>query len=350
MIRAWCICLLLISGCLSAQTAVNVVVKEVNTQSIERTLALTGTLRAARHAQLSSLSDGVVTQIHAQAGDEVAKGARLLSLDAALVQAQLQALTGAKRRARIAVDDVQRRFNEAQSLSQQALMAATELADRQAALQSAKASLTEAQANERYHKELLARQQLHAPFSGVVAERFVDVGEWVTRGQAVFELVSSEQLWLDLHMPQEHFGAIDLAKQVRFEVPGKASRGFTAKVIAKVPVIDSASRSFLLRLAVPPQAGLQVGLSASAEIVLNKTDEQSVVVPTDALLRHPDGGYSVFVISADKAQRRFVRIGERINGHIEVLSGLEPGMKVVTQGNELLRQGQAVTVVQAREQ
>ena len=95
MIRAWCICLLLISGCLSAQTAVNVVVKEVNTQSIERTLALTGTLRAARHAQLSSLSDGVVTQIHAQAGDEVAKGARLLSLDAALVQAQLQAPSNA---------------------------------------------------------------------------------------------------------------------------------------------------------------------------------------------------------------------------------------------------------------
>ena len=84
--------------------------------------------------------------------------------------------------------------------------------------------------------------------------------------------------------------------------------------------------------------------------MLNKTDEQSVVVPTDALLRHPDGGYSVFVINAEKAQRRFVRIGERINGHIEVLSGLEPGMKVVTQGNELLRQGQAVTVVQAREQ
>lgn len=329
----------------SAPAPVNVVVQQVQQQQLAPRVTLTGSLKAQRHAELSVLTEGVITEIYVEAGTEVEKGAAILALDAALVKAEHQASEASLARAKIAVLDAKRRVEEAQSLSSKKLFAQTELADRQAVLQSANASLLEAQANHTYQAELLARHQLKAPFSGVIAQRFVDVGEWVSSGQSVFELVSNKQLWLDLYMPQEHFSAVDLNSAVDVSLASQPSKTYRAQVIAKVPVINTANRSFLVRLQLDSDAQLQVGMSASADVVLKPTASESVVIERDALLRHPDGGFSVFTVLEGVAKRQTVKVGARMNGYVEVLEGLQAGQQVVTQGNELLRDGQTVKVV-----
>lgn len=329
----------------SAPEPVNVVVQQAQQQQLAPRVTLTGSLKAQRHAELSVLTEGVITEIYVEAGTEVEKGAAILALDAALVKAEHQASEASLARAKIAALDAKRRVEEAQSLSSKKLFAQTELADRQAVLQSADASLLEAQANHVYQTELLARHQLKAPFSGVIAQRYVDVGEWVSSGQSVFELVSNKQLWLDLYMPQEHFSAVDLKSAVDVSLASQPSKIYRAQVITKVPVVNTANRSFLVRLQLDLDAQLQVGMSASADVVLKPTASDSVVIDRDALLRHPDGGFSVFTVHEGVAKRQTVKVGSRMNGHVEVLEGLQAGQQVVTQGNELLRDEQAVNVV-----
>ncbi|MEK0158337.1 efflux RND transporter periplasmic adaptor subunit [Pseudoalteromonas piscicida] len=341
-----CVCLILslLSFNLYA-AAVNVVVTDVKQQQLKRTLSLTGSISAAQHAQVSSLTDGVITKISAEAGDIVEVNAVLLSLDAALVKAELKSTEAALERAKVERNNAIRLVKEAQSLSQQKLFAQTELADRQANLQTSEASLLEAQAKIAYQRELVNRHQLKAPFTGVIAKRTVNLGEWVTRGQTVFEVVSSDILWLDLQVPQEYFELINLGRVVNFSVASAPSVQHQAHVLAKLPVVDKTSRSFLLRLAIPKGAQLRVGASATAKLPLIRAQDQSVIIPSDAILRHPDGGFSVFVAVDGQAKRLNVEIGERINGHIEVLSGLEIGQQVVVEGNELLQEGQALNIV-----
>jgi len=342
----WCYPILLL-GVFSANAnqKVNVVIDQVKQQQLAPTVTLTGSLKAQRHANLSVLTDGVVTQIHRETGDQIEQGAPLLALDSALVKAQLQANKATLARAQVAVDDALRRYTEARSLSEQNLFAQTELADREATLKSAEATLLEEQANQYYQQQLLNRHQLIAPFSGVIAQRMVDVGEWVTRGQSVFELVNNKQLWLDLYMPQEHFNAIDINNSVNVYLASQPEKIFNATVITKVPVINTSNRSFLVRLALESTTDLQVGLSANADIALKATTKESVVIDRDALLRHPDGGFSVFIIRDGIAYRQSVTLGTRINSKIEITQGLQAGQWVVTQGNELLQDKQVVNVV-----
>ncbi|MFY8325658.1 efflux RND transporter periplasmic adaptor subunit [Pseudoalteromonas sp. ZZD1] len=341
----WCVGLLLFSALGYTAEPVNVVTKQVKQQQLSPTVTLTGSLKAQRHAQLSVLADGVITEIYAETGQYLEQGKPLLALDSALIKAQLQANKAAVARAQVAVDDANRRFTEAQSLSKQKLFAQTELSDRQAAVKGAQASLLEAQANQTYKQQLLIRHKLLAPFSGVVAKRLVDVGEWVTRGQSAFELVSNDKLWLDLYMPQEHFSAVDSETAINVYLASRPNEAFTATVIAKVPVVDTSHRSFLLRLAINNSDDLQVGLSASAEVTLKSTAKASVIIERDALLRHPDGGFSVFTVLEGVAARQSVKVGSRMNGYVEIVQGLTPKQWVVTQGNELLQDGQAVIAV-----
>lgn len=293
---------------------VNVVTKQVKQQQLSPTVTLTGSLKAQRHAQLSVLADGVITEIYAETGQYLEQGKPLLALDSALIKAQLQANEAAVVRAQVTVDDAKRRF-------------------------------TEAQANQTYQQQLLKYHQLVAPFNGVVAKRLVDVGEWVTRGQSAFELVSNDKLWLDLYMPQEHFSAVDSETAIDVYLASRPNEAFTASVIAKVPVVDTSHRSFLLRLVLNNSDELQVGLSASAEVTLKSTAKASVIIERDALLRHPDGGFSVFTVLEGVAARQSVKVGSRMNGYVEIVQGLTADQWVVTQGNELLQDSQAVNAV-----
>ncbi|MCU4677659.1 efflux RND transporter periplasmic adaptor subunit [Catenovulum sp. 2E275] len=336
--------LLLFSFRLYAETSVNVVIAEVKEKENTRNLTLTGTIKAAEHADLSSLTDGIITKLYVETGQFVNKGDILLELDAKLATAQLHSIKAEQTQAKIEFDEAKRRLDEAKSLTEKQLFAQTELAERSARVSITQANLAKVNANYEYQTELVNRHQLKAPFSGTIVARQVDVGEWINRGQQTFELVNLQNLWLDLFVPQEYFAAIDNQKLVKVAADSKNASEISAKILTKVPLINTDSRSFLVRLALENNDNIQVGLSARAFIPLKNSQQNVLTIPSDALLRHPDGGFSVFVAVDNKAIRKSVQIGERVGEQIEILTGLELTDKVITQGNELLKDNQAIQV------
>jgi RND family efflux transporter MFP subunit len=340
---------LLISSAVSAQDAVPVVVVAPRSAQVTDELRLTGTLTAERSARLSPRVDGLVARVRVDAGDRVRAGAPLLELDSTVASLALDRARAGTAEARARSEEAARLAAEARRLVAEKHLPQTELARREAEAKLAAASLAASEASEREQAELLRRHVVPAPFTGVVARRLVDVGEWVSRGTPVIELVATDRVRLDVQAPQERFAAIREDAVVQVLADALGGKSLPGRIAARVPVSDPSARTFLVRVVVDEAQGrLLPGTSATAVIGLPGT-KRALVIPRDALLRYPDGSFTVFVLrdgpNGPTALERPVKLGGG-GTHIEVLDGIEPADRVVVRGNERLRSGQMVRVVE----
>ncbi|MDF1762741.1 MAG: efflux RND transporter periplasmic adaptor subunit [Oleibacter sp.] len=311
-------------------------------------LRLSGNLVAVQRASLSAQVDGLVETMSVDVGALVKTGDQLLSLDSALGKHLLNQLRASMAAAKATRDENRRLVKEAERLIQDNHLAQNELALRQAALAESEALLQVAQAELAGQQQQLNWHQLTAPFDGVVSGKLTEVGEWVSRGTPVFELVATGQVYLDVNAPQERFAEINLQTQVQVQpdaLPGQILKG---RIEALVPVSDSGSRTFRVRIVVTdPQQRLFPGTSASATFDLSRGENTALLVPRDALLRSPDGRFALFTVTDGKAQRRSVEIGQQSSSGVEILTGLQPNEPVVVRGNEVLRDQQMVRIVES---
>lgn len=329
-----------------AQDSVPVSVATPQEQGLSEQLQLSGSLTAQHNANLSSRTAGLVAEMLVDAGSVVRQGQPLLKLDNALANHQLAQQRAAVNAAEVLQTERQRLVTEAEQLTAQQLFPQTELALRRAALAEAQAMHQQAKASFQQQQEIVSRHTLTAPFSGVIAQRSTEVGEWVALGTPVLQLVSLTPLLLDVQVPQEYFAALSALRRIEVHADMLPGEKLSAKLLATVPVGSSSARSFLARLEVTDeQQALLPGTSASATFYFERDDATVLVVPPDALLRHPDGNFSLFAIRDNKAYRHNVTLGRSSEQGVEILSGLPKGQAVVVRGNETLRDGQAVRVL-----
>ena len=313
---------------------------------LTETLRLSGSLTAEKQAMLSPRMDGLVKEVLVDAGYRVEQGDTLLRLDPAISQQQLAQAKAASREAQAGVIEAKRLVEEAQRLRGENYISATELANREANLALAEAALAAAEANENTRAEELRRHVLPAPFAGVISAKMTEAGEWINRGDEVLELVALDKVRLDVNAPQEQFASISKNSKVSIypdALPGKQLPG---KITVLVPVSNAQARSFLVRIVLEDaDANLLPGTSATAEIKL----DSGLSVPRDAVLRHPDGGRSVFTVSSDnKVTRKQVTVSHEGNQSVVITDGISQQDRIVLRGNEVLQEGDAVRIVEDR--
>jgi len=314
-------------------------------------IPLTGTVTARDHASLSSRVSGLVSAVHVTAGDRVDKGALLLSLDPTLEKLGLMEAKAASAEAQAILDEARRRRDEARRLGPSKGVAESDIRAAEAELKIARAKLERLHSAERYKDELVARHDVYAPFTGVVARRLAEEGEWVNTGTPVMEIVGTKNLRLDLRVPQEHYPYINTATRVSVRLDAMPSQKIDGHIIAKVPLSDSSSRTFLLRVQLSDnKQGVTPGMSAQARLRI-PGEERVLTVPRDAILRDAYGASRVWALKdvdgAPVATQHTVQVGRSFDGNTELRTGLEPGARVVVRGNETLREGQAVRVVKS---
>ena len=312
-------------------------------------IPLTGTVTARDHASLSSRVSGLVSAVHVTAGDRVEKGALLLSLDPTLEKLGLLEAKAASAEAQATLDEARRRRDEARRLGPKKGIPETEIRAAEAELKIEEAKLARMHTAERYKQELVARHDVYAPFPGVVARRLAEEGEWVDTGTPVMELVGTKNMRLDLRVPQEHYFYIETGARVSVRLDAMASKSISGRISAKVPLSDSSSRTFLLRVQLPDDnQSVTSGMSAQARLRIPGS-ERVLTVPRDAIVRDAYGASRVWVLKdvdgAPVATQRSVKAGRSFDGKMELRDGLEPGARVVVRGNETLREGQAVRIV-----
>ncbi|MCW8128161.1 efflux RND transporter periplasmic adaptor subunit [Microbulbifer halophilus] len=342
-------------------TAITVEAIPVSARPIVEPVPVTGTLTPPRQAALSTEVEGLVSGIHADIGHRVAKGQPLLELDPELNEIARDAALAEVERSREALADARRRLDEAQRLVGDNHIAETEVKSLASEVRIRNAELRAAQIEARRQEALLQRHRIEAPFSGAISSRAAELGEWVSPGTELFELVAVDRLRADFQVPQRFYSRIDpdTPLDVRFDTgdnPIQTGRTYKANVQYKVPLSTSGARTFLLRTEIAGQESPELipGMSVSATLLLG-TDRRGIAVPRDAVLRYPDGRITVWVVEEfsgwnepGTVREQQIATGLSFDGLIEIRSGLEVDQVVVTQGNESLQEGQEVILRKAR--
>jgi RND family efflux transporter MFP subunit len=183
-----------------------------------------------------------------------------------------------------------------------------------------------------------------------VSRKLAYAGEWIEPGTPLVELVSTEGLRIDFQVPQEYFPRVRAGDSVEVSLDAVPERALPGRVAATVPRSEPGARTFLMLVRLEDEDVAMIpGMSAGARLRLG-AGREGVVVSRDALLRHPDGRVTVFVLDGEPedgtapVRERRVTPGRAFDGRVEIVDGLEAGTRVVLRGNEGLRDGQRVRV------
>jgi len=293
----------------------------------------TGEIEALQSIELRPEVDGRLVEILVREGAEVEAGTPLLKVDDAELKAQVARLEAERDLARQAL----RRTREllAQNASSEADL---ELAEANARSSEAQLDLTQLR---------LDRTVVRAPFSGLVGERFVSLGDYVTNSTRLLTLQTVDPQRAVFQVPERYARRLSVGQEVTFAVAAVPGVDFRGRVDFVDPVVQLPSRTITVKAEVPNRRReLKAGMFIEARLATD-TRPDAVVVPEDAILPLQNATF-VWVVSEGAATRRQVELGVRMPGFVEITSGVNVGDQVVVGGLERLSEGAPVmaTVVE----
>lgn len=296
-------------------------------------LAATGQIEAIQAIELRPDVEGRIVAIPVREGQQVGKGTPLFKIDDEELKATLE-------RSQADLD-----------LASQALKRTRDLQGQNA---SSAADLERAEATERGTRAQvdllrirLDRTTVRAPFSGVVGQRFVSLGDYVTTSSRLAALQTVNPQRAVFPVPERYAERLKLGQRVQFRVAALGNQEFTGIVDFVDPIVQLPARTILIKAEVPNGRGqLAAGMFIEARLA-TATRPAAVLVPEDAILPI-QGANFVWVVREGKASRRQVGLGVRIPGFVEIRSGVDSGDQVVVGGLERLQDGMPVnaTVVE----
>jgi len=193
-------------------------------------------------------------------------------------------------------------------------------------------------------KEALSKTVLSAPFDGIAGLRSVSVGDVVSPGQALMEVVDIDPIKVDFRVPELYVGEVQPGQQLRISVDAFPKEKFQGEVYAVAPQVDTNGRSIQLRATVPnSDSRLRPGMFARVELALKKY-ENAISVPEEAIVPMGDKQL-VYRIKDGKAEVVPVKLGVRHQAMVQVVQGLAPGDVVITAGQIKVRPGAAVNPI-----
>jgi membrane fusion protein (multidrug efflux system) len=199
-------------------------------------------------------------------------------------------------------------------------------------------SLQAARARVALARKANADTVVRAPFGGVVAERLVTTGDYVTKGMKVAIIVRVDPLRVQLTIPEQFVSAVATGQPVTFEVDAYPGRQFEGRVKYVSPALQADQRALTVEAIVPnPKAVLKPGLFATARIE-QAARTPGVLVPAAAVLIS-SGTSRVYVVNGDHVEERIVTTGETVGNLVEISKGLKSGERVATKNVAQLADG-----------
>lgn len=245
--------------------------------------------------------------------------------------------------------EIQAKLDQALALREQAtrdLARSRELLDKKITAQAdfdavqARARVAEGAARET--ETMLGYTKVIAPFDGIVTRKLADVGDLAAPGKPIIEMEDPRALRFQADVPEALIGHVKIGDKLSVQV-AEGAAPIEGTVVEIAPVADAASRTFLVKLDLPAAEGTRSGQFGRVWVQTGET--KSIRVPASAIMVRGQME-CVFVIANEHAQLRIVRTGKRTGGEAEILSGLNSGEHVVSEGAESLRDGQPVTLKQ----
>ncbi|HEX6104768.1 MAG TPA: efflux RND transporter periplasmic adaptor subunit [Gemmatimonadales bacterium] len=302
---------------------VEVVVARADT--VVDAILATGQVEAMQSVELRPVIEGRIAAILVREGREVARGTPLFKVDDEELQAEVA------------------RAEAERDLARQSLARTRDLlaqkASSQAELERAEATARSTEAQLQLLRVRLDRTTVRAPFGGVVGQRFVSLGDYVTTSTPLATLQSVSPQRAVFQVPERYAERLKVGQEVTFRVAAIPGKEFVGRVDFVDPVVQLPGRTIMVKAEVPNRRReLQTGMFIEARLA-TAVRPDAVVIAEDAVLPL-QGANFVWVVTPDgKATRRQVDIGVRTPGFVEARTGVEAGEQVVVAGQERLSEG-----------
>ena len=243
--------------------------------------------------------------------------------------------------------------NSAYIAAQQAQAAAQSAADQVEATKEAR--LKQSDAKVAVQRETVARLEdiaskytIRAPFRGFVTKKLTEVGEWISKGEPVAEVIQLDTVEIDVPVPEKYIVHLRKGAKVRILLEALPAQSFSGTVSRIVPQADRRSRAFPVKITVPnPDYLIKAGMLARVTMPVG-SPKPALLVPKDALVLAPKRRSVVVAMKdGDATVAKHVRVtdGAAHGELIEIIGSLKPGDHVVVRGNERLKPGQKLRVI-----
>ncbi len=312
--------------------AVTVETITVEASPLRESLNAVGSILAEASATLRAEVPGQVVGLHFADGQRVARGDRLFSIEATVLEAEAN-------EARANAEQREAEYKRATELVDDQLISATDFDTARANYNVSLARLRSAEAR-------LSKTVIRAPFDGVAGLRRINIGDYATIGQEVVDVVQLNPLRVEFTLPETQLARVRSGQDVEVAVGAYPDSVFAGQISAIAPQIEVAARNVTLRAELPnPDFKLRPGLFAQVSITLDERDD-AIVVPEQAIW--PIGNdKTLFVVVDGVAEQRIVQLGQRLPGRVQILDGLSVGDVLVTAGQMKIYDGAAVNPIPA---
>jgi membrane fusion protein, multidrug efflux system len=293
-------------------------VQPVTTRTLVETLRLPGTLQAENIANILSTVEGKISKLQVREGDHVEANA-VVAMISSLVREDIinsaRLLVQAKQEALMQNPDDPQLVKELQQAQQ----------DYQFAMQQ--------------YKEI----PVTSPISGVVSQRFVDLGDMIPAKARLFEIQSGSNLLAHVPVSEIDIRKFKIGQSVDITADAYADRKFTGVIQRIHPQMDVQTRTGMVEIRLTSHdPNLLAGMFVRAMFV-TQTRKNVVAIPVSAIIDRPQHR-TCFVVNEQKAEERIVQTGLEADGWVEIIDGLSTGEQVVIEGQQQLKTGTPVKI------
>lgn len=306
-------------------------VAEVKMQVVSEKFEAVGTIEAIEEITVVSEINAAVVDLPFIEGSQISKGELIAQLDDSQIAAEVLSAEALHAQSLAT-------YNRVKKVVEQNAGTPQDLDDALASLKVAEANLKLAQAR-------LDKTRIVAPFNGMIGSRRVSVGSFLRTGDAITELANLNEIRINFSAPERFLAELKRGSEVIVFSPVYPGHEVKGRIIAIEPIIDSDTRTARIVAKVQnPGQKFRPGMSANVSVILSQRPE-ALTIPTEAVFANGNQSF-VYIVNADSTVAPApVTLGLQLSDIVEISSGLQQGMKIITAGHQKLFPGAKVLPV-----
>lgn len=316
-----------------AQSPPGVIVSTATVKVFPLEVEALGNARANDAIEIRPEITATLTAIKFEEGQFVEAGTVLVELENVEPLAELAA-------ARANLVESESQYRRSEELFKTQLTSESQLQEQEAQREADRAAVAAAQAR-------VEDTVIRAPFSGVLGLRRVSAGSLVTTSTVITTLDDTTSIKLDFDVPEVYLSQVQRGLPVTARSAAWQGVEFNGTVASVDSRVDPVSRTITVRAMIPnPEGRLRAGMFLT--VTLLKQDMVALMIPEQSLMPERSTQWVLVVDENNMVERRMVQTGRRRPGEVEILEGLSEGERVIIEGTQKARPGQAVSIIESR--
>lgn len=321
-------------------------IMKIQSKDLPLVVESVGRLYANRQVTVAAQLPGIIARYEADVGDRVNAGRLLIQIDPVDYQLALEEAEANLIAVQAQLDSAAKAFKRFQNLLPRKVISSDNYEKAEAAFKAAQAQEVRAKVGIKVAKERLKKTRLTSPFSGLVAERRIEVGQMIGAGVPLMTLVDLNPIRVKVFLTERDYVHLDRNDPVLIKVEAYPERLFKGRIDRIGITADARTNTFAVEiLADNRNLVLKPGLSARVYLT-TRVLKDVILIPQNAVL-YRDKGTDVFILVEGKmAEVRSIKLGRTKGAFIQVLEGLNPGEQLIIEGQHYLKSGDKIRIAQ----